>query len=64
MHVAYPSAHWTLNDMLNAARRLTTKDHWGLMLHDGPGANDKPIFSISCGASAPITSIAPVPRAR
>ncbi len=44
MHVAYPSAHWTLNDMLNAARRLTTKDHWGLMLHDGPGANDKPSF--------------------
>lgn len=44
MHVAYPSATWTLNDLLTAARKLTNKQHWGLMLHNGPGASDKPNF--------------------
>lgn len=44
MHVAYPTAKWTLTDLLNAARKLTNKDHWGLMLHNGPGAGDKPNF--------------------
>lgn len=44
MHVAYPTASWTLNDLLTAARKLTNKDHWGLMLHNGPGASDKPNF--------------------
>ena len=33
MHVAYPIAKWTMTDLLNAAKRLTTKDHWGLVLH-------------------------------
>lgn len=44
MHVAYPSPNWTLDDLLSAARKLTTKQHWGLMLHNGPGASDKPNF--------------------
>jgi ABC-type glycerol-3-phosphate transport system substrate-binding protein len=42
--VAYPTASWTLGDLLQAAKKLTTKDHWGLMLHLGPGASDKPSF--------------------
>lgn len=45
MHVAYPSAKWTMTDLLDAAKKLTTKDHWGLMLHSGPGASDKPTFN-------------------
>jgi multiple sugar transport system substrate-binding protein len=44
MHVPYPSANWTMADMLDIAKKLTTKDHWGLMLHNGPGASDKPNF--------------------
>jgi multiple sugar transport system substrate-binding protein len=44
MHVAYPTANWTLADLLRAAQKLTNKQHWGLMLHNGPGAGDKPNF--------------------
>lgn len=44
MHVAYPKANWTLNDLLATARKLTDKDHWGLVLQNGPGAGDKPNF--------------------
>ncbi len=44
MHVAYPTANWTLTDLLRAAQKLTTRQHWGLMLHNGPGAGDKPNF--------------------
>ncbi|GAC1429968.1 MAG: hypothetical protein NVSMB65_03430 [Chloroflexota bacterium] len=44
MHVAYPTTAWTLNDVLRAARTLTTRSHLGLLLHGGPGAGDKPNF--------------------
>ena len=41
MKVAYPSPNWTMADLLNAAKRLTTKDHYGLVMHS-PNSSDKP----------------------
>lgn len=41
MKVPYPSPSWTMADLLNAAKKLTTKDHWGLMMHS-PNSSDKP----------------------
>jgi multiple sugar transport system substrate-binding protein len=35
--VAYPTADWTWDDLLSAAQKLTTSDHWGIQLPDGWG---------------------------
>jgi len=44
MKVPYPKANWTMADLLSTAQKLTTKDHWGMALQNGPGAGDKPNF--------------------
>jgi len=41
MKVAYPSANWTMSDLLSTAQKLTTKDHYGLVLHS-PNSSDAP----------------------
>jgi multiple sugar transport system substrate-binding protein len=35
--VAYPTADWTWDDLLAAAQKLTTKDHWGIQIPNSWG---------------------------
>ena len=63
MKVGYPSPNWTMADLLSAAKKLTTKDHFGLVMHN-PNSSDKPnLFWALCSwQSAPSVLVTPISR--